>query len=157
MRQTGQALVGPADRWAVFFEKLGYGTACRPHAHGKPFFIPDLSLYCMLTPKEPRYSVRTEARELAVKNGCKFVFLVGSPSNASMRNMLFIPPQTPDELDRYKHPARVYLGWYLGNFAGGGDSPVAFNRVGHDLLTLGKPSAGPVFDAFLASMRAFRE
>ena len=158
MNQHRRAIVGVADRWSIFFDKLGWGDnqawvdSIRRHGYSRSFFVNEIQSHCMLSPKDPSLESRTFAREFSAENKNLFIFLVGCPSNASMRNWIYVPPQTPEEWERYNNPRVFYSGWYLGNFADGPDGEVHFNRLQAEPLILGKSDGLSVFDSFVASM-----
>lgn len=163
MKQQPKALIGAPDRWAIFFDQLGFGpdeawiNSIRTSGAIRPFFVNELWTYCKLAAKEPRLEERTQARELAVRQKANFIFLVGMPSVAAMKNWLFVPPLTDEELSRYHDPrGRSYTGWFLGNFSGHNSNEVYFDRLGNSPLILGKSDGVPAYDALIAAMKAGR-
>src|SRR5688500_15215547 len=110
MRQIRRALIRSHDRWSVFFNKIGEQIDA-DDIYGPRFFrLPGLDVFCKLAPGVtpgvdlPPLEERLDARKLAVSIKSKVILLTGNPDNLSMRNLMFIPPQTPEEVSRDRNP-----------------------------------------------------
>jgi len=163
MREIRRALVRSHDRWATFFTKLGHEIDADDIWGSRIFHVRGLDVFCKLetdlTPgiDLPSLDERGKARILGARLRSKVILLTGSPDNLSMRNLIFIPPQTAEEWNNYNNPISTFNGWFLGNFSDRQNKGVEFKRLGHEPVYLGQSSGNTVFDSFVASMNLFME
>lgn len=144
-------------RWALFFDKLGWNAEYEAEGYQLPsgwylpdFYVPEINAFCLIKGNEFNYIEREKARELGILTQKNIIVLIGHPSPVSMKNMLFIPPESHQAwltADPRKHNF-----WYLGNFTSNSDGEVYFERLNRGVLFLGHTqSECSVIDAFNAA------
>jgi len=144
-------------RWAVFFDKLGWNAEYEAEGYDldgqwylPDFYVPEINAFCLIKGNEFNYPEREKARKLGILTQKNILVLIGTPSPVSMKNMLFLPPES-QQAWLSADPRKTNF-WYLGNFSSNSSGEVYFERLTKGCLFIGETHSGcSVIDAFNAA------